>query len=122
MKRKDLHLDESTSTTITSKPYFSSNQQLELQRSKTLIIQCYWRGYIARKLSYKIRYSIYQTYLSNQEKLENDVKEKQNRQKREIERRMNPRSVSDFEILFNELETWRQEEHRKIREADEVSY
>ncbi|GMH47982.1 hypothetical protein TrRE_jg3452 [Triparma retinervis] len=64
MKRKDLHLDESGNVSIEAKPYFSSNQLLELQRQKTLTIQCYWRGYIARKLAWARRDQIYQAHLA----------------------------------------------------------
>jgi len=35
----------------------------------------------------------------------------------EIERRMNPRSVKDFEILYNELEAWRHAEMGKIKNS-----
>ena len=34
---------------------------------------------------------------------------------REIERRMHPRANTDFEILYQELEAWRQQETEKIR-------
>eukprot|EP00518_Triparma_eleuthera_P006539 CAMPEP_0182479232 /NCGR_PEP_ID=MMETSP1319-20130603/33825_1 /TAXON_ID=172717 /ORGANISM="Bolidomonas pacifica, Strain RCC208" /LENGTH=403 /DNA_ID=CAMNT_0024680647 /DNA_START=174 /DNA_END=1382 /DNA_ORIENTATION=- len=117
MKRKDLHLDESQNYSVEAKPYFSSNQLLELQRQKTLVIQCYWRGYIARKLAWKRRDDIYQAYLAREKAKSDVVKEAAAKQKREIERRMNPKSVKDFEILFNELETWRQAEHQKIRDS-----
>jgi len=33
--------------------------------------------------------------------------------KREIERRMHPRTKEDFDILFDELEVWRQNETKK---------
>lgn len=37
--------------------------------------------------------------------------------RKEIERRMAPRTAADFEILFNELEAWRLQETRKIKGA-----
>ena len=36
------------------------------------------------------------------------------KQKKEINRRLNPRTVADFEILYNELDVWRNLEHGKI--------
>mmetsp|Transcript_30660 Transcript_30660/g.76283 ORF Transcript_30660/g.76283 Transcript_30660/m.76283 type:complete len:357 (+) Transcript_30660:179-1249(+) len=39
------------------------------------------------------------------------------RRRREIERRMRPRTHEDFEILYNELEAWRLLETSKINEA-----
>ncbi len=32
-------------------------------------------------------------------------------------RRIHPRTAADFEILYNELEAWRLQETRKIKEA-----
>ncbi|GBG79666.1 hypothetical protein CBR_g29814 [Chara braunii] len=37
--------------------------------------------------------------------------------KREIERRMKPRTREDFEILYSELEAWRLQETRRIKES-----
>merc|ERR1712028_35765 len=39
------------------------------------------------------------------------------RHKQEIERRMHPRTFDDFEILYNELENWRQHETQRINNA-----
>jgi hypothetical protein len=39
------------------------------------------------------------------------------RRRREIERRMRPRTHEDFEILYNELEAWRLLETSKINEV-----
>lgn len=35
----------------------------------------------------------------------------------EIQRRMHPRTRDDFEILYNELENWRQHETKRIEES-----
>jgi hypothetical protein len=117
MKRKDVHLDDSKDKAVEAKPYFTSNQLLELQRNKTLVIQCYWRGYIARKVAWDRRDEIYQRQLSRLRAKEDAVRQKAEKQKEEIERRMNPRSVKDFEILYNELESWRHAEMAKIRSS-----
>ena len=119
MKRKDLHLDETKNVEVEAKAYFSSNQLLELQRQKTLIIQCYWRGYVARKITWDLRDAIYQKQLDRIKEKQDAVRTASDKQKREIERRMNPKSVQDFEILYNELETWRQAETEKIKKCGE---
>jgi len=117
MKRKDVHLSNAGDRNVTAQPYFSSNQLLELQRSKTLVIQCYWRGYIARKVAWKRRDEIYQRQMGRLREKEEAVRERQRKQKEEIERRMNPRSVRDFEILYNELESWRHAEMNRIKQG-----
>ncbi|GMH51657.1 hypothetical protein TrRE_jg2332 [Triparma retinervis] len=115
MKRKDVHLDDAGDKEVEAKPYFTSNQLLELQRNKTLVIQCYWRGYIARKQAWDRRDEIYQRQLSRLRAAEDAVRDRAALQKEEIERRMNPRTVSDFEILYNELESWRHAEMAKVK-------
>ncbi|RLN53028.1 hypothetical protein BBP00_00009442 [Phytophthora kernoviae] len=42
------------------------------------------------------------------------------RQRHEVNRRMHPNTVSDFEVLYNELDKWRQVECRKVREQREL--
>jgi hypothetical protein len=67
MMRKDLVVDESGDKLVVSRPYFTSVQLEELKRTKTLIIQCYWRGYIARKHTWNIRDALYKAFLAQQE-------------------------------------------------------
>lgn len=70
MKRKDLLIDDSGDKIITSKTYFSSVQLNELKNVTVLVIQCYWRGYIARKRCWKMREDHYEAYVSFREKQE----------------------------------------------------
>ena len=42
------------------------------------------------------------------------------RHKVEIERRMHPKSGKDFEVLYNELEQWRLNETKKIKNSAEL--
>ena len=37
------------------------------------------------------------------------------RRRREIARRMHPRTAADFEVLYNELEAWRLAETRRVK-------
>jgi hypothetical protein len=43
------------------------------------------------------------------------------KRKVEIERRMHPKKGKDFDILFNELESWRLNETRKIKNSHELN-
>ena len=69
MKRNDLLMDDSGDVERVAKPYFSSSQLDELKRKKTLIIQCYWRGYVARKRTWNIREALYQDFIAEREAL-----------------------------------------------------
>lgn len=69
MKRADLLLDDTGDQTVVSRPYFSAKQLEELKRQNTVIIQCYWRGYVARKLTWGIREALYNDYVEQQQAL-----------------------------------------------------
>ena len=69
MKRNDLLMDDSDDREKIARPYFSSSQLDELKRKKTLIIQCYWRGYVARKRTWNIREALYQDFIAEREAL-----------------------------------------------------
>lgn len=38
-----------------AKTYFSAGQLQAVEEDKTLYLQCQWRGYVARKLAWKLR-------------------------------------------------------------------
>ena len=55
MKRKDLYIDEIKDRVIVAGNYFNSNALAQLKFEKTIVIQCYWRGYKARCIASQLR-------------------------------------------------------------------
>lgn len=55
--------------------------------------------------------------LRKQEELRTQEEKKH---KEEIERRMHPKQYKDFEILYNELEAWRLNETKKIKNSADL--
>lgn len=54
--------------------------------------------------------------------MQRDLQSKEeSKHKEEIERRMHPKTTKDFEILYNELEAWRLNETKKIKNSSELS-
>ena len=49
------------------------------------------------------------------------AQKKEKQRKFEVERRINPRTVRDFELLYNELETWRQRETARVERSAELT-
>jgi len=47
--------------------------------------------------------------------------QEESKRKVEIERRMHPKKYKDFDILFNELEAWRLNETKKIKNSSELN-
>jgi hypothetical protein len=117
MKRNDIYLDDKNDTEIMPKEYFTSAQLHDLKVRKTIVMQCYWRGYVARCRAYALRKRQEDRRRAIEEEEERQRIAAQKKHEREVERRMNPTSVEDFEVLYNELETWRQHETRRINET-----
>jgi len=117
MSRPDLYMDHSGDREISARPYFNSELLAELRLVKTVVIQCYWRGYVARKRAWNLREELYKKQEDAEEAERKRIVEAESKHKQEIERRMHPRTFDDFEILYNELENWRQHETQRIDNA-----
>ncbi|KAF4315652.1 hypothetical protein JM18_008933 [Phytophthora kernoviae] len=120
MTRRDLKLDEAYDRHVTARPYFDSYQLDSLREDSVLLMQRLWRGFRARSYVYNIgEQRRRMDMLAEVEAQENEA-EDVSRQRREVNRRMHPNTVSDFEVLYNELDKWRQVECRKVREQREL--
>lgn len=117
MQRKDLMLDTSRDREMQTQKYLDSTEHLFIKSSAVLSIQCYWRGYMARCRAYNIHRARCQRDLEKQKEITRKQVEEEDKQKVEIQRRMNPKTFDDFEILYNELENWRQFETQKVRDT-----
>lgn len=116
MVRRDLWLDESCDRQLTAKPYFDSYQLDGLREDSALLIQRLWRGYKARAYVYSVREQKRRILVVGALEAQENAVEDANYQKREVYRRMHPKTVSDFEVLYNELDKWRQFETRKVHD------
>merc|ERR1711959_623400 len=118
MPKSGLHISEHGDKFIEPrKPYFSSADLSALILEKTVIIQCHARGMFARKRARQLR-------KERDDRLEFQAKESEKRRleaelrhKREIERRMHPRTFEDFSVLYSELEAWRLNETKRINNS-----
>lgn len=118
MRRPDLLLDESRDVEVDSGVYESSEQFLRFKEEKTMVLQRYARGWRARRLAEQMRHERDAEWAAAYEADEKSRMKAEQRRRREIERRMRPRTHEDFEILYNELEAWRLLETSKINEAN----
>jgi hypothetical protein len=116
MDRKDLYLDNKNDREVAPKAYFSSTEWNELKVKTTIVMQCYWRGYVARCRAHALRKRQEDRRRAIEDEEERQREAARRKHEREVERRMNPRTTEDFEVLYNELENWRQHETRRINE------
>jgi len=117
MKREDLYIDDGRDREIAAKEYFSAEELLNLQKQHTVVLQRYWRGYMARKQAWNIRQSFYDKQVAEEDTVLKEEAKKETTMRKEMQRRMNPKTATDFEVLYNELETWRQAETQRIRSS-----
>eukprot|EP00937_MAST-01D_sp_MAST-1D-sp2_P002843 g2843.t1 len=117
MTRPDLLLDESGDREVAARSYFSSEMLSELRLSRTVVLQCHWRSYVARCRAAALREARAAARAAAEEAERARAEEAAEKHKREVERRMHPRSAADFEVLYNELEAWRAHETERINAA-----
>lgn len=120
MEKTGLYIDHRKDKIIYPKPYFSSEMWKKQREEITLFIQCHVRAYFARKQTNslrKLRDDRDMELLSKQDDLRQQEEKKH---KVEIERRMHPKKYKDFEILYNELEAWRLNETKKIKNSTDL--
>ena len=115
MKREDLLMDDGADKVVASRRYFTSTQLLELKRQKTQVLQCYWRGYLARRRTWGIRMRLYESQMAEESHASESSAAAARKRMYEVERRINPRSAQDFELLYNELEAWRAKDHQGFK-------
>mmetsp|Transcript_6490 Transcript_6490/g.8973 ORF Transcript_6490/g.8973 Transcript_6490/m.8973 type:complete len:587 (+) Transcript_6490:177-1937(+) len=121
MARKDLYIDTENDKVITSQPYFSTEELMELKRNKALAIQCFIRQCFAwRKVS-----QLHNAKLARiaSKKAQEELEEKLAREAEEekIRKRMNPKTKADFDALYAELQAWKIHQEEKIRTDEEMS-
>lgn len=120
MEKTGLFIDTRQDKIIYPKPYFSSEMWKKQREETTLFIQCHVRGWFSRKQASalrKLRDDRDMELLKKQEDLRSQEEKKH---KEEIERRMHPKKYKDFDILYNELEAWRLNETKKIKNSTDL--
>jgi hypothetical protein len=115
MSRPDLYLDGKNDKVLRPKTYFTAAELAELKERMVLQLQCAWRCYVARVRTQKKR-----DQLEERQRLIDEANQKKKQEaaelkQRNFERRKHPRTVEDFEILYNELESWRYNENKRIK-------
>ena len=104
-----------------NKNYFSSKMWKKEREDTTLYIQCRVRAWFARRRAFELRKVRDDKDAELQRRQEELRMEEEKKRKVEIERRMHPKKTKDFDILYNELEAWRLNETKKIKNSTELN-
>ncbi|KAJ9533131.1 hypothetical protein QJQ45_018218 [Haematococcus lacustris] len=117
MERPGVVIDTSYDRILTPGRYQTSEERLEIVVRATRTIQRWWRGVRGRKRADYLRRKKAEREAFLREEESKALQAAEEHRRKEIERRMHPRTAADFEILYNELEAWRLQETRKIKDA-----
>ncbi|CAD7926380.1 unnamed protein product [Amoebophrya sp. A25] len=120
-KQGVAYVSEKTDKVLYGSSYFSSGDLLALRLEKIQIIQSHARGLFARKRARMLRQRRDEMAQKATQDSERRELEAELRHKREIQRRMHPRTYEDFDILHKELEMWRKKETRRIKDDPDTS-
>uniref|UniRef100_A0A7N4PMB7 IQ motif and ubiquitin domain containing n=1 Tax=Sarcophilus harrisii TaxID=9305 RepID=A0A7N4PMB7_SARHA len=107
MTKIGVYVSNMTDKLLTPRKYFTADEYHAKRLAAVLVIQRYFRKWLAKKIVKGLKEQ--KKVRLEWEKQEERRKEKEKKDwlKREYERRINPYSDEDFELLFRALEDWR---------------
>ncbi|XP_041350379.1 IQ and ubiquitin-like domain-containing protein isoform X2 [Gigantopelta aegis] len=99
---------------ISPRRYTTADEHLDMVLQKIIILQKYYRRWLAKRRVQKLRDDKKKRLDWEREEELRKIKEKEDRIKQEFARRMNPKNKDDFDLLYHALEKWRLEEIERI--------
>lgn len=116
MTKDGCYVSNVTDKILIPGKYVTAEEHHQKILAKVIILQTYWRRWLAKNYVQRLREDhMLRMEWERQEELRKQ-RERAERIKREWERRMNPKTKEDFDLLFAHLEKWRKEEMARIDE------
>ncbi|KAG5457868.1 MAG: hypothetical protein BJ554DRAFT_2012 [Olpidium bornovanus] len=114
---RGVYLSSDRDRQITPKVYVTADEHLAMITKKVVSIQCWVRRIYAMRLARHLREEKARKAAELAEKERRRKELAESKRKKEIESRLHPRSSADFDMLYNGLEHWREQEAEKINNA-----
>jgi IQ calmodulin-binding motif len=114
MERPDLHLDGESDTPRAARPYISADDYWQAREQSVVTMQRYWRGHSARRRVWRLKERRWERTITARDTAAAAQASAEAARARETRRRQNPRTAADFELLYNELHSWREGESARI--------
>ncbi|XP_053340517.1 IQ and ubiquitin-like domain-containing protein [Clarias gariepinus] len=114
MSKPGCYMSNKKDKLITPGRYVTADEYHSKRLNAVITIQTYTRRWLAKRLTTQLRLDkeLRLAWIEREEKRKKEEKEDQIRA--EYNRRMNPQNRNDFVLLYNALESWRQEELEHI--------
>jgi len=117
MERSDIYMDHSRDRILVSRPYFSADELESLRDSKARELQCFLRQCFAWRRVRRLREGMEETIQARDHAHALAATRAAEDHKKQIARRMHPRTKHDFAVLHAELDAWRLHETARIKES-----
>jgi IQ calmodulin-binding motif len=114
MERPDLHLDGESDAPRAARPYISADDYWQTREQSVVTMQRYWRGHSARRRVWRLKERRWERTVTARDAAAAARASAEAARARETRRRQNPRTAADFELLYNELHSWREGESARI--------
>nr|XP_019605638.1 PREDICTED: IQ and ubiquitin-like domain-containing protein isoform X4 [Rhinolophus sinicus] len=117
MTKIGVYVSNMTDKLVTPGKYFSAAEYHAQRLAAVIVLQTYYRRWHAKIVVENIRrQKMLRLKWEEEEKLRK-IREKEEWMKLDYHRRHNPQTKEDFELLYNALELWRQEELECINQT-----
>ncbi|KAK3736399.1 hypothetical protein QZH41_017899 [Actinostola sp. cb2023] len=116
MTKDGCYVSNVTDAVVVPGQYETADEYHSKRLEKVIILQTYWRRWLAQKYVENLKEDKKRTQEWERKEELSKQREKAERIKKEWDRRLNPKSKEDFDLLYSHLEKWRQEEMDRIEE------
>ncbi|CAF0725391.1 unnamed protein product [Rotaria sordida] len=114
MSKPGYYISTENDRLLTPKRYQTAEERFEILNKKAIIIQKYFRRWLAKRDVNTLREAFQQRIQYELEEKQRQLDERQRRYQHDLDRRLHPRTKDDFDVLYAALEKWREEEIAKI--------
>jgi hypothetical protein len=113
-----LYIDPRVDKIMTAKPYFDHKEWGFQLEQVVIYLQKMMRGFFARKKKREYKEAERKKKQDKENAEEEERRKEEIKNKREIERRMHPKTLQDFRLLKNELDQWVNSETARIKSSN----
>ncbi|NXF01963.1 IQUB protein, partial [Smithornis capensis] len=114
MTKIGLHVSNVTDKLISPGKYFTAEEYHKCRLEAVIVIQKYFRRWHAINVVQNLREERRLRLAWEAQEALREKREREEKFIREYERKLNPKTKEDFELLYHDLELWRQEETERI--------
>ncbi|XP_048793897.1 IQ and ubiquitin-like domain-containing protein isoform X1 [Lagopus muta] len=114
MTKSGLYVSNTSDKLITPGKYLTAQEYHKRRLEAVIVLQKYFRRWHARNIVQNLKEKKRLRLAWEAQEVLQREKEKEDKLRMEQERKLNPKTKEDFDLLYHALESWRQEEMERI--------